>query len=274
VAAVIEPDSVRVGEPFTLGIAVSRETSGEVRFPAVLPLSEDLEQRGPVQIRSLEDGTEWRATYTLVAWKADTLEIPPVELEVDGVQAGTLSARPPALLVRSMLPADSPDAALRDARPFLRLSRLAWWWLLALAALALGLLWWRWRRRGPAAAAPLPLGPAGRALREFARLRSAWVGGELVGDAFFDDYERALRTYARQTRGWEPTRGLLGLGGRDPALLQALRRSLLVRFARVRAEDRTPLSALDAGEAFVRSEMQDDEASDGAGAAGDGGASA
>lgn len=271
-AAAVEPDSIRVGEAFTVGITVIRESPGEVAFPALLELPDALEQRGPVRVRSLEEGTEWRAYYTLVAWSADSLALPPVELAGVGASGGPLAVRLPTIAVRSVLPAGGEEVELRDAKPFLRARSFPWWAaLIAAALLALG--WWAWRRRRPRLERAVPLGPGGYALREFERLREAWLEGRLSGDRFYDGYEAALRRYAGATRGWPPGRGLASLGRESSDLVTALRRSLLARFARVRPRDEGPLSDLEAGASFVRSEMpeepsdaDDDARGDGAGA--------
>ncbi|MDX1578591.1 MAG: BatD family protein, partial [Gemmatimonadota bacterium] len=136
IVAALDPDTVQVGETFTVGVVVTQEGDGEVRFPAALPLDEDLEQRGPVRIRSLEGGSEWRAYYTVVAWRADTLPIPPIELTSAATGSATLSVTPPRVVVRSVLPDVVSDLELREAKPFLRIRSFPWWVLLLLAAAA------------------------------------------------------------------------------------------------------------------------------------------
>lgn len=253
IVAAVEPDSVHVGETFTVGLTVTG-SPGEVEFPATLPVEDPLEQRGPVQIRSIDGGAEWRAYYTVVSWRADTVAIPAIEVSTTATGSATLTATPPALIVHSVLPSDVAEFELREAKPFLRVRAFPWWVLLLLGAVAAGIWWWMRARAEPAPAFG-PRGPAAVALREFDRLRGDWLQGRVTGDGFFDRFEGALRRYARSTRGWPAARSIFGLGRDDPGLLTALRRSLVVRFARVRAEDEIPLSALDAGERFVRSEM-------------------
>jgi len=254
VASAVEPDTVRVGETFQLGLWVDLPESAEVRFPAVLSLPDELEQRGAVDIRKEDDGRSWRAYYTLSAWKADSIAIPPVEATVnpEGDQAFPITLVAPEVTVASVLPADEEDLELREARGFLRIQAFPWWILLVLAALA-ALAWWLWRRRN----APEPLvrlGPGEMALRDFERLRGDWRAGEVTPGRFYDRYELALRRYAGATRTWSPSLSLMGLG-RGAGLLAALKRSVIVRFARVRPRAGDADAALDAGEAFVRSEM-------------------
>ncbi len=254
--ASIEPDSVRVGELFTVRIVVVQERSRDVEFPALMELPEALEQLGPVQIRSMEGGTEWRAEYPLVAWRADTVAISAIEVQLGPAGSRPRLVAPPELVVRSVLPPETAGLELRDARPFLRL-RYFPWWLIALAAAAAGLAWWIWRGRNRAGheAALVPAGPGAVALRDFERLRETWIAGRVSGDGFYDDYEATLRRYAQATRGWSRGRELIQLGGRDSALFAAFRHSVLARFARVRMGGDRPLEDIVAGAAFVRSEM-------------------
>ena len=262
--ATVLPPSVRVGEEFTVRLIVGQERSGEVRFPALIDGPESIEQTGPVQIRSVEDGRRWEAEYPMRAWRADTLVIPPVEVELASAGGVTRRLQPPPVPVVSVLPAAEDPLELRDARPLLSLRALPWWLLLLAAALA-GLAWWTWGRRDAATAAEVPLGPGDLALRELARLREGWVGQEMSGDRFYDGYEDTLRRYADVTRGWAPSKELLGLGGSDSGLLTALRHSILARFARMRTEWEGPLGDLDVGEAFVRADMADSPPADGSG---------
>jgi len=254
-SAGVEPEAVRVGEGFVISFVVTRTVAGEVRFPALIELPEAIEQRGVVQIRSERDGLEWRADYPVVAWRADTLRVAPHAVGVGSGDASALAIEIPEIVVRSVLPADSADLALRDPKPFLRIRSFPWWILAVAVAAAAALLWWIRRRRVEPPPALASLGPGGRALRDFEALRRTWLGGGLPGDRFYDDYEATLRRYARETRGWSPARGLRGLGERDAPLLAALSRSLRARFARVWGGGHAPIADLDAGAAFVRSEM-------------------
>lgn len=260
VATAIQPDSIRVGEPFTLGLTVTLARPGEVTFPAVLELPDELEQRRPVQIRSGEGGTDWRAYYTLSAWSADTHRIPPIEVTLGAHETAPspLTVTPPEVEVRSVLPAETEALELRESRGFLRVRTFPWWILAALAGLA-ALAWWVWRRRRPALAAAGPSGPGDRALLELERLRRSWSAGGLGAGQFYDRFEGVVRDYVRDTRPWSPGRALLDLGSGTGRLFRTLQRSLVVRFARVAETGEGPVAALDAGEAFVRAEMHEPE---------------
>ncbi len=257
IVVAVDPDSVRVGEPFTVGVTVRRADPGDVVFPAVLPLADDLEQQGPVEVRATEDGREWRAYYRIVGWRADRLVISPFEIETATGEGSFTRARvaPPPVTVLSVLPGEEADLPLRDARPFLKLTGFPWWILLLALALAAAAWWW-WRRRRARAGTGLSLlGPGERALRELARLREAWGSGALPGVELYDGVEDALRSYVQATRSWPPSDSLIGLANGDESLALALRRSVLVRFARVQITDDGPPGAIQAAESFVRGEL-------------------
>lgn len=255
----LEPDSVRVGEPFVLGVTMRTDPPGEIRFPPLLPLSEELEQIGGAEIRSSEDQSEWRAYYPLVAWRAAHIEIPEFSLGAVVPGAGApreVLVRPPAVEVLSVLPDSAEEELeLREARPLLRIRGPSWMWLL-LALLALAPLWWWWRRRlSPARIGP-PLSPSERALQALAELRGRSKRGELRGAELFDGIEGALRGYVAATRGWRPSQTLGALGRSDEGLAVALASSALARFARLRTSLRSSLAAIDAAIGFVRRDSE------------------
>lgn len=256
----VDADSIRVGEPFVVGITVAAGRPAEVVFPPSLPLSDPLEQRGAARVRPSEERGEWRAYYTLVAWRSGRFELPTLEVELrddSGAGPRTLTVAPTAVLVRTVLP-EEEDLELREARPFLRLSRPIWPWLLgALVLLALAAWWWR-RRRRAAARAPAagPTDPGERALAALDRLRRAWESGELAAPEMYDRLEGALRRYAGATRPWEPGRPLRGLANGDRELVGALELSTLVRFARLRPPEGQPARSIDAASDFVRRERR------------------
>ena len=187
------------------------------------------------------------------------MSIPPVEATVqpDGGQAFPITLLAPEVTVASVLPADVEDLQLRDARGFLRIRSFPWWILLVLGALA-AFAWWLWRRGNEPASPMAFAGPGEIALLDFQRLRGDWLAGEVTPGTFYDRYEQALRRYARATRTWSPSRTLVGLAG-GSQLVDVLKQSVMVRFARMMPSRGAPDAALDAGEAFVRSEMPEPE---------------
>ena len=257
--AFFTPESIGVGEVVTLSVVITRESGGDVQFPSVLDLPEELEQRRSVEVRSRKVKTEWQADYFLVGWRADTVPIPSIEIELDGTNQSTVLVTPPKLAVHGVLPAETNNLELRDPRSFLQVRGFSWWLLMGLVAISAILGWWLSRRRKRDPIAIVPLGPGGSALRELRRLRKEWLEGGLAAANFYDGYEETLRRYVSVTRGWSPAQSLKGFALDHPSLLSALRHSLLARFARVRPKSEGPIRDLAAGEAFIRSEMPIDE---------------
>jgi hypothetical protein len=263
----LDPDSVRVGEPFILGVTMRTDAPGEVRFPPTLTLTDELEQTGGAEVRASEDQLEWRAYYPLVAWRAEQIQVP--EFSVGTLVAGAdapseVLVRPPAVEVLSVLPdSTEEELELREARPLLRIRGPTWLWLL-LGLLALAPLWWWWSRRlSPAGIGP-PLGPAERALQALAELRGRSKRGELSGAELFDGIESALRGYVAATRAWRPSQTLGALGRGDAGLATALARSALARFARLRTTLDSSLAAIDAAIGFVRRDSEPEPATESA----------
>lgn len=254
----LDPDTARVGEPFTLGVTVRTEPGWRVRFPEILGLSEGLEQRAAVE--TLEEGpSTWRAYYRLVAWETPGSDLPPLELELatDG-ELRSLVVRPPPVHVRSVLPEDEQGLELRPARPFLERARFPWLPVL-LAALALAALaWWARRRRDrdAGAAATSHEAPAERAFRELDELEARWQAGSLDAARFYDDLEGTLRRYAETTRGWPPGTLIGVLPNGDRELASVLRRSALTRFGRLETRRAGPVGAIE----VCRSWLEDERA--------------
>jgi len=253
--AFFTPESVGVGEVVTLSVVITKESGGDVQFPSVLDLPEELEQRRSIEVRSRKVKTEWQADYFLVAWRADTVPIPAIEIALDDTGQSTVLVTPPQLVVHGVLPAETTNLELRDPRPFLQVRGFSWWLLMGLVATGAIFGWWLFRRRKGDPIAIVPFGPGGYALREFGRLREEWLEGGLAGSNFYDGYEETLRRYVSATRGWSPSQSLKGFALSQSSLLSALRHSLLARFARVQPKSEGPIQDLAAGEAFIRSEM-------------------
>lgn len=255
-ALVLVPDSVRIGEPFMLGVTVRAEPGWDVWFPPVLPLGEGYEQLESAGVRRHEPD-EWRAYYPLVVWKTEPGELPPVDVELSKEgEVLTPGFRPPPLTVLSVLPGDETELELRPARPFL--ARSHWPWLLIfLALLALAAAWLLLRRRRAGHGAPA-LGtdepPVERAQRELRELRERWETGKVEGREFFDGLEATLRRYAETTRDWPAGALLDGLSNGERALADVLRSSALARFGRLEADRQAAPTALDTCDAWLRDE--------------------
>ena len=50
-AAALAPDTVKVGDPFTLGLSIAGRRDAEVQFPALVTLAAELEQLRPVDVK-------------------------------------------------------------------------------------------------------------------------------------------------------------------------------------------------------------------------------
>jgi hypothetical protein len=267
----LEPDSVRVGEPFILGITMRNETPGEVQFPPLLTLPDELEQTGGAEVRASEDQHEWRAYYPLVAWRAEQTEIPEFSIGtlVPGADAPReVLVRPPVVEVLSVLPdSTEEELELREARPLLRIRGPHWAWLL-LGLLALAPLWYWWSRRTSLAAMGPPLSPGEHALHALAELRARTKRGELDGAELFDGVEGTLRGYVQTTRAWRPGQALEDLAKGDSGLAGALARSALARFARLKTSLESSLAAIDSAIKFVRRDSEPEPPTGGSDAAG------
>lgn len=237
VAVRLSADTVRVGEPFTLGVVVVARA--DVRLPPLLDAAESWEQLEVARVEPGE-GDGVRAYYRLVAWKSGALELP--DLVVATGEPATREFRIELLgpFVRSVLPADAEgDLALRGPRPPLD---GGFPWLLALAlllaALAVGWRWWRRRANAridekESAAEPDAAELARAAL---VALRAAVEAGELGGAAFYDRLEEILRGYLAGTREWPPGRPVRASSWTARGAMRELHRhAVLSRFAGVEA---------------------------------------
>lgn len=252
------PDTVRVGEPFTLGVAVRVEEGAALRFSDSLLLGDGFEQRGEVETRRPEPEV-WRADYRLVAWTVDPGPLPDVEVELvlDGNVYTAVFAAPP-LTVLSVLPAGETELELQDARPLIERTSL-WWLLLLLALLLAALLAWMYHRRRLArvddsgAGVPLvPKAPIEQAQAGLAELRERWNSGGLDGPEFHDGLEATLRLYAEATRDWPPGTPIGQLPNGDRDLAEVLGRSARTRFGRLEARSAEVDHSLDVCEDWLR----------------------
>ncbi|MFQ5889340.1 MAG: hypothetical protein ACE5JR_04725 [Gemmatimonadota bacterium] len=215
VTAVVSPETVRVGEPFLLGVSVRIDPGAEVLFPPAVPAQEELEQAAGAEI-SRSDSTpgQWRAYYRLVAWRVGATALPPLTLRLVGSGGEReIEVASPSIAVVSVLPADTAGLELRDPRPPLPQRRFPWLAiLLALLALLL-VLWWLRRRAGRRDHAAAKLDPADAALRAFAALRADLESGRTDGTVGYDRLEAILREYLAATRAWRPGSPLRSLAG-------------------------------------------------------------
>ena len=148
----ITPDTVRVGDPFTVSIRVRAPLGASIEFPTAPDSGGPVEPLDPVQIATTADssGVDQTATYRLAAWRTGTFHIPFADVlvrrdignrrvEVSGV----------VVHVASVLPPDSTGLEPKPARAVFRFG-LPWWvWALAavVAVAVLTLIVWLFRRR-------------------------------------------------------------------------------------------------------------------------------
>lgn len=264
--AVLDPDTVRVGEAFWLDVSVHAPREAEVEFPPLLRLGAELEQLRPPGIEwdgSGEGG--WRARYRLVAWKAGRWSAAAVEVPVDGAAR---SVTVPPVQVVSVLPA-AGEGPLQLQPP-----RGPWpaggfpWWLLLLLLLALLVLWWLLRRlrQAPEEEEEEEIAPAIAARRAIEELKRKLEAGQLDVAAYYDGLEEELRRYLAATRAWPPERPVRDFVA-NPSVIRTppeLRRDLrrmgdragLARFAHVSADPPVALRDADVCLAWMSAEEE------------------
>lgn len=174
--AVVDRDSVTVGDVVNLRVRVRAPRGATVNFPSAVDSLGPVQSLEPPTVRDGSDTLDYTdrvATYRLAAWDVGTL---PIRLGEVLVQTDDDERRVqltlPSLIVRSVLPADTTLRVPKPARPLLpvRAPIPWWWWLLAalaIVAIGLGLWWWRRKRRGQL---PPPGDPYGDAEHEFDRI--------------------------------------------------------------------------------------------------------
>lgn len=253
VATRLSADTVRVGEPFTVGVVAT--SSDSVRLPRLLEIGDAWEQLEVGRIERDDDG-EVRAYYRVVAWEAGQLELPSIDVATGGTAGRSYAVRLPAPWVQSVLPADAEDVKLRGPRPPID-DGFSWLPWLLLAALAAALWWWWRRQREPEVVAeearPAELGPRERALAALAALREDAAKEGLPAAAFYDRLEEILRAYLAEARDWPPTRPVrasawLSLG----AMRELHRHAVMARFAGAAAAGERRRDDVDTSIAWLR----------------------
>ena len=173
----VEPDTVRIGDPFTVTVAVRAPRGASMTFPDPPDSTATVQALDPRRVARTSDTTadEEYAVYRVAAWD---LGAQPIRLGDVVVRFGGLERRVPlagySVFVASVLPADTTLRVPKPARPIYDFGQPTWWWwLAALAALAILalLVWWlrRWLRRRRM---PVPVDPFEHAEREFQRVES------------------------------------------------------------------------------------------------------
>ena len=177
--ALVRPDTVTVGDPFTLTISLEVPSDATVSWPSITDTSAAVSMRAaPTVSRQVQGGIRSEtAQYAMAAWDVGELPmgLPDVTVRLaSGVVA--VPIRDARIIVRTVLPLDTALHVPKPARPLFPRSVPWWelWWPVAVAVAALTLLWWLWRRRRP------------RVLRKDVASRS-------VFESAMDDFERLRR---------------------------------------------------------------------------------
>ena len=252
----VTPDTVLIGQPFSLFVKVLAPRGVRFEFPAGPDTTTQngvrpIELRGEKVVSQLGDTAV--ALYRLVAWDVGTqpLRIPDVRVTFEG-QERRPSLATASVFVKSVLPADTSLRVPKPARPLIVLPVINWLrWLALLAAIvALALAWWAWRRYRNRPKPPVD--PYVRAQQEFARVESR----RLIETGEPEEYVAAMVDVTREylaarvpgVRKSDTTTELLGAmeprQGIEVELPQLLERADLVKFARASV---TEQDARDAG---------------------------
>lgn len=145
----VAPDTVTVGETFTVRVRVRAPKVATITFPEVPPSANGVDAVDP---RSIEEGPpgamlDRTAVYSFVAWDVGPRgpAFGPVVVSVAG-QERTFPTGVVGVVVRSLLPADTTERTPRDQRaPVLLPGRL--WQFIVVGAALVALLAWLWARR-------------------------------------------------------------------------------------------------------------------------------
>jgi hypothetical protein len=172
----IEPDTVRIGDPFLVQIGIRAPLGATVAFPPAPDSTGAVQGLDPVRVETRPDSggvVQW-GYYRVAAWDVGDQ---PITLGDVVVTVGGRSRRIPItgrkVFVASVLPADTAQRVPKPPRPLYEFAAPMWWLWVALAALALVLLllWWWLRRRRRGRPIEMP-DPFARAEREFARIEA------------------------------------------------------------------------------------------------------
>jgi hypothetical protein len=169
----VHPDTVTVGQPFTVTLRVQAPVGATIVFPAGPDSAAAVQQLDPRTLATAraQEAVDRTATYRLAAWDVGTLNLALADVVVHAAGGDQrVSLRDATVFVRSVLPADTALRKPKPARDIFTGWAFPWWVLAVLAAIAV-IAWLarRRRRRGAPPVAPLTT-PFERAEREFTRV--------------------------------------------------------------------------------------------------------
>jgi hypothetical protein len=174
----VNPDTVRVGDPFTVIVAVRAPKGATIEFPEAPDSTRTVQALDPRQIvpgsRSDTLFEEQQAVYRVAAWDINQQ---PVLSGAVIVKLGRLERRVPlggySVFVQTVLPEDTTLHVPKPARELFTGIHIPWWvWaLLAAVAILLWRLWVWWRNRQPVRHV-VYVDPYERAIGEFTRIEA------------------------------------------------------------------------------------------------------
>jgi hypothetical protein len=172
----VDPDTVRVGDPFIVKIGVRAPQGATIAFPPAPDSTGTVQGLDPVRVETRPDSggaVQW-GYYRVAAWDVgdQPISLGDVVVTMEG-RSRRVSLAGHKVFVASVLPADSALRVPKPARPLFEFGAPLWWLWLAIAVLALllFLLWWWWRRRKRGAPA-IQVDPFEFAEKEFARIEA------------------------------------------------------------------------------------------------------
>jgi hypothetical protein len=172
----IEPDTVRVGDPFVVQIGIRAPSGATITFPAPPDSTGAVQGLDPVRVETRPDSgglVQW-GYYRVAAWDIgeQPIALGDVVVTFEG-RTRRVSVTGRKVFVATVLPADSAQRVPKPPRPIYEFAVTPWWlWLaVAVAALLLLLFWWWWRSRKRRKLGIVP-DPFVQAERDFARIEA------------------------------------------------------------------------------------------------------
>lgn len=157
VSVSVAPETVTVGEPFSVRIRVRAPKFATIRFPPVPDTADAIEAVDPRAMQDAGDDEliDRTAVYRLVAWDVGprTPRFAGVTVAMGGADRQFAVTFPP-VIVRSLLPADSAQRVPKDARAPMAPPGVLWKIVLLAALLVVGLAWYWLHRRARRASQP------------------------------------------------------------------------------------------------------------------------
>ncbi len=146
----VAPETVTVGQPFSVRVRVRAPKFATIRFPAVPDTADNVEAVDP---RAIEDAGDTElidrtAIYRFVAWDVGHRAPHFADVSVEsGGSTRQYAVTAPGVTVESLLPADTAKRKPKDLRDPIAPPSALWKILLIAGVLLAGLVWYWWWRR-------------------------------------------------------------------------------------------------------------------------------